>query len=63
MKSDTERKFNDELKQWMGRHLDDVQNLSTLLHKFKCAKDGYRRKVATCSTHDLSGNSTTKAAP
>ena len=28
----------------MCRHLDRIQNLKILLHKFRCARDGRRRK-------------------
>ena len=35
---------NDALELWMCRHLDRIQNLKILLHKFRCAKDCRRRK-------------------
>ena len=42
--SDDEKMFNDELEWWMGMHLDRIRNLRVLLHKFRCARDGCRRK-------------------
>ena len=39
-----EKKLNDSLENWMSQHLDKIQNLETLLHNFKEAKDGLRRK-------------------
>lgn len=43
--SDDERKSNDELERWVDSHLDRIQNLRTFLHKFRCSRDGRRRKV------------------
>ena len=34
----------DEMERWMDAHLDHIQNLHKLLHKFRCARDGRRRK-------------------
>ena len=45
VETNDEKKFNDELEQWMDQHLDDIQNLQVLLHKLRCARDGHRRKV------------------
>lgn len=39
-----ERNYNDALENWLGQHLDRIQNLRELLHKFRCARDGRRRK-------------------
>ena len=39
-----ERNYNDALESWMGQHLDRIQNLQELLHKFRCSRHGRRRK-------------------
>ena len=44
VESDNERRFNDELEWWLNTHLDRIRNLRLLLHKFRCARDGHRRK-------------------
>ena len=45
VESDDEKKRNDELERWMDMHLDRIRNLRVLLHKFRCARDGRRRKA------------------
>lgn len=45
VESDSEKEFNDELDRWMDAHQDRIRNLRILLDKFRCARDGGRRKV------------------
>lgn len=45
VESDDEERLNDELERWMDMHLDHIRNLHVLLHKFRCARDGRRRKM------------------
>lgn len=40
-----ETAHNDELEQWMSQHITHIQNLKTLLNKFRGARDGQRRKI------------------
>ena len=39
-----EENLNNSLESWMDRHLGKIQNLETLLRKFKNERDGLRRK-------------------
>ena len=48
-----ERDFNNALEHWMGQHLDHIRNLKILLHKFRCVRDGRRRKDGNMFHADL----------